>query len=202
MKIKDLKREIKQIIRESLEEKCGDKFNRMAKHVAAGYKNELPPEDAKAIGYATATDRLKESGLTSEDDHGYDEQEEIKLIKNIESLANQILSMHKGTKDDQADHEYKESEELDLVKVIKKACNKLLSMHNTSPNTFNEPLEEESYKVASDSQYRTQNCDHARTIQTDPKVTENAKVQSRSYKTVKDLDNDPKNVRNKEVPQA
>lgn len=61
---------------------------------------------------------------------------------------------------------------------------------------------EAAYKVVSPNEVDTSKEDKARTIQTEPKVTENHKVQARSAKTVQDLDNDPKNVRDPEVPQA
>ena len=44
--------------------------------------------------------------------------------------------------------------------------------------------------------------DRAKRMQDDPTVTENHKVQNRSYKTVNDMDNDPTNVRDPEIPQA
>lgn len=65
------------------------------------------------------------------------------------------------------------------------------------------------YKTASPRQARVQSDDQARRIQFDPKMTEakkkvkeNHKVQKRSYKTVQDVDNDPANVRDPDVPQA
>jgi hypothetical protein len=61
---------------------------------------------------------------------------------------------------------------------------------------------EAAYKVAAPRQARVQKDNHALKIQTDPKVTENHKVQARSALTVKDLPQDPKNVRDPEVPQS
>ena len=58
------------------------------------------------------------------------------------------------------------------------------------------------YKVAAPRQARVAKDDHARRIQNEPKVTENHKTQKRSYKTVQDVDNDPQNVRDPDVPQA
>lgn len=63
-------------------------------------------------------------------------------------------------------------------------------------------VNEASYKVVAPRQARVQKDDCARTIQTDPKMTENHKVQHRSACTVKDLPNDPKNVRDPEVPNC
>lgn len=63
-------------------------------------------------------------------------------------------------------------------------------------------VNEASYKVVAPHAVDTNKEDKARAIQVCPKVTENHKVQHRSHKTVKDLHNDPKNVRDPEVPQA
>ena len=64
------------------------------------------------------------------------------------------------------------------------------------------------YKTVAPRQARVQSDDQARKIQFDPKMTEttkvkeNHKVQVRSFKDVNDMDNDPNNVRDPEVPQA
>ena len=42
----------------------------------------------------------------------------------------------------------------------------------------------------------------ARTIQYDPEVTENFKVQTRSYRTSDDNASDPNKVRDPEIPQV
>jgi len=63
-------------------------------------------------------------------------------------------------------------------------------------------IDESSYKQVSPNETDISKEDKARTIQTNPKVTENHKVQHRSSKTVNDLDNDPQNVRDPEIPQA
>ena len=63
-------------------------------------------------------------------------------------------------------------------------------------------VNEAAYKVVAPRQARVQKDNHALKVQTDPKVTENHKVQVRSALTVKDLPNDPKNVRDPEVPQS
>jgi hypothetical protein len=61
---------------------------------------------------------------------------------------------------------------------------------------------EASYKVAAPTQTRVQKDNHAREVQGCPKVTENHKVQHRSACTVKDLPNNPKNLRDPEVPNC
>jgi hypothetical protein len=63
-------------------------------------------------------------------------------------------------------------------------------------------MREASYKVVSPTQAQVQKDDQARKVQTEPKVSENHKVQHRSACTVKDLPNDPKNVRDPEVPSC
>lgn len=67
---------------------------------------------------------------------------------------------------------------------------------------FKKGIDEASYKVVAPNETDTAKEDKARKIQTEPKVTENHKVQHRSYKTVNDQESDPKNVRDPEVPQA
>jgi hypothetical protein len=65
-----------------------------------------------------------------------------------------------------------------------------------------------SYKVAPNPSCRVKNDDKDRREPGDPeltetaKVKENHKVQARSFKTVKDQDNDPNTMRDPEVPQA
>lgn len=61
---------------------------------------------------------------------------------------------------------------------------------------------EATYKVVAPRQARVQKDNLALKIQTEPKVTENHKVQVRSATTVKDLPNNPKNVRDPKVPQG
>lgn len=61
---------------------------------------------------------------------------------------------------------------------------------------------EASYKKVSPNETDTSEEDKARTIQTDPEVTENHKVQARSYVTVNDAPNDPNNTRDPENPQS
>jgi hypothetical protein len=63
-------------------------------------------------------------------------------------------------------------------------------------------VNEASYKVVAPTQAQVQKDDQARRVQTEPKVSENHKVQHRSACTVNDLPNDPKNVRDPEVPNC
>ena len=59
------------------------------------------------------------------------------------------------------------------------------------------------YKVVSPNATDTAKEDKAREIQRDPKVSEAAhKVQHRSYKTINDVDQDPKNPADPEVPMS
>jgi len=67
----------------------------------------------------------------------------------------------------------------------------------------NKSVDEASYKQVSPNETDTAKENKPLTIQTDPKVTEsNHKVQHRSFKTAKDGDQNPKNVRDPKVPQA
>ena len=88
-----------------------------------------------------------------------------------------------------------------MWKIYNKMTEALQEMGLTSERGEGQ-MDEASYKVVSPTQAQVQKDDQARRVQTEPDVTENHKVQHRSAKTVNDLDNDPKNVRDPEVPQA
>lgn len=123
-------------------------------------------------------------------DHDYDESEEIKLIKAMAQIAKKLEAMHKGSVKEAsykkvAPHAYTDAAE-DKARRIQ-----------TEPE-----VNEAAYKVTSPNETDTAKENKALTIQTEPKVTENHKTQKRSYKTVQDIDNDPNNVRDPDVPQA
>lgn len=58
------------------------------------------------------------------------------------------------------------------------------------------------YKVVSPRQSQVQKDDQAKNVQCEPKVTENHKVQSRTYSTVKDVPQNPENQRDPKKPVA
>lgn len=78
--------------------------------------------------------------------------------------------------------EYNEAEEIELLKKLAVILIKILKMHKN----MEEPEEKN---------------DDEETLSDNDEMTEsNHKVQTRSYKTVKDIENNPKNIRNPKVP--
>ena len=204
---------------------------------------------------------------------GYDEKEEIMLIKVMALIAKKLEAMHAGMPGDEADpaaacpaaseeepseepsappfgggeeepEEKPEPEEPSEPKDDKKKEKKKepplkegsaktqTQGYRVAPNpsTLTQKTDDEKekptdprltetdvhmkmgpqYKTVAPRQARVTSDDQARTIQFDPKMTEaakkkmkeNHKVQVRSAKTVNDMDNDPNNVRDPEIPQA
>jgi hypothetical protein len=78
---------------------------------------------------------------------------------------------------------------------------KALAMRFKKGDIHKDNVDEASYKVVAKNEVDVSDEDKAREIQTDPKVNEASyKVQKRSYTTVKDAPNDPKNTRDPELP--
>ena len=198
-----LKSYIKGVIRESLSE-CeykdllkevsppGKKAERMIHHVKASLRKAHPEwNEDKVTSVAIATGwkshnkgDVEEAGLTSED-----KGDAIPKGK-LSQLNPKIVS--------------KDNKKMTAIDPKKSLAQKFLKRLKESGMTIQKNVDEggPQYKVASPTQARCSNCDQAREIQYDPKMTENHKVQHRSSKTVNDLDNDPQNVRDPEVPQA
>jgi len=182
--------------------------------VTAAVERELGPTTPPATG-DLSVGPLEEDDVETAEPH-YDEREEIKLIDQIKQTATKLMDMHRGMapaapkapeKEEPKEKESGEKEEKDEVDEA--------SYKQVSPNETDTAKEdkartiqtdpkvnEASYKVVPKTQAQVQKDDQAKKVQTEPKVTENHKVQARSAKTVNDLDNDPKNVRDPEVPQA
>jgi hypothetical protein len=135
----------------------------------------------------------------------------MKLIKGLHLITKKLLGMHKGLdvdKHEEEDHrpmdengpQYKVRDGSSYVEqpgLVNKA------REIQEDPTINE--DEGQYKVRDGRSYveHPGKVNRAREIQKNPKIAEsNHKVQHRSYKTVKDLDNDPKNVRDPEVPMS
>ena len=146
---------------------------------------------------------MSENGEELGGDQPYDEQEEINLIKAVAKDVLELLKMHKGmdTGEEGESEETGESEE--KPPFPPKAAPK-------APKAKKEKEDGEldeggpQYKTtAKRSQIEVPGkVDRAKKMQDTPEVCENHKVQHRSYKTVNDVDQDPKNVRDPEVPQA
>lgn len=206
IKISQLKDVIKQIIRESLQERTSQ-FEQVGADVVA---EKAPPGFGPGKEHADIYDKVKQQ-------YGADSPKAYATMWSIykkmqEGMTNEAgLTSEKNEKWIQKDVNPRRK---DLVKRFKKGLRE--AGYKIVPNTSSEvqkddharaiqtdpTVTEASYKVVSPTQARTSNCDHARTIQTEPEVTENHKVQARSAKTVNDLDNDPNNVRDPEIPQA
>lgn len=77
------------------------------------------------------------------------------------------------------------------LEEVKKICEFYIAENNGGPQ----------YKVVSANQVDVTDEDKAREIQRDPKVNEEAEVQHRSFRTVKDVPQDPKNQRDGTVPR-
>lgn len=87
---------------------------------------------------------------------------------------------------------YSENEEVKLIQAIKLIATKLSDMHKK----VKPEVDEATYKVVSPNQTDSAKEQKARKIQTEPKVSENFKVQTGpSCRTSNDSKNDPKNVR-------
>lgn len=126
------------------------------------------------------------------------------IIKKAKELYKQQISKHGA--DDDAVNDMMSSE----FPEVNEASYKVVSPNETDTAEEDKArtiqtdpqVTEASYKTVSPNETDTAAEPKARAIQTEPKVTENHKVQHRSAKTVNDLDNDPQNVRDPEVPQA
>ncbi len=93
--------------------------------------------------------------------------------------------------------QYDEGEEIRLIKGLALIVLKLLKMHQGMEGTENEPESEEPVgEPEPKSEFPPKEKEDGEDLD------ENHKVQDRSFKTVKDLDNNPKNVRNPKVPQS
>ena len=124
------------------------------------------------------------------------------------------------------EHNYDEHEEIKLIKVVKKAADRLEAMHDGMPgneedpeipikSTFpSKPLDDTEPKKPTDGGEKTpapkkdkkpesdknEKNPEKKDKKKDKPVDENHKVQTRSFKTVNDLAQDPNIVRDPEVP--
>jgi hypothetical protein len=105
MKESELKSLIKEVVRECVKEsgtnvrKAGELNKNLIKPASTSYalpKGKAPfPAPPQPPKQSPLT---KEAGLTSEDDmdHGYDEAEEIRLIKGLHLITSKLIDMHLG----------------------------------------------------------------------------------------------------------
>ena len=231
MKIKknQLKHIIKQIVREAIDER---------------------------VTHSNTKNFLNEAGLTSETSNqtqGYNENEELVLIKVMKLISDKLLAMHgnqtaaaigMATAEYPTDNEFdaesgedtgeeipldndesgeefpseeepvdvefssdEESPEDDAFPADDEEPegNEFLSNDETPEEEGEEDeetLDEASYKIVPKRSYETADDMKARTIQYDPEIAENHKVQIRSYRTSNDNASDPNKVRDPEVPSV
>ena len=97
-----------------------------------------------------------------------------------------------------------EKTEVELLKQMAQILLKLLQMHRGESPAGDVGDEDESPEVpdAPEPPEASQDAPEASEDDEEELQESNHKVQARSYKTVKDLPNDPKNVRDPEVPQS
>lgn len=106
-----------------------------------------------------------EDDVVSSEEHVYDEQEEIAILRQMAQLLLKLLHMHKGVDSPESSEETPEDETPEEPFFSPK-----------SPEGEND--EEEELKES------------------------NHKVQARSYKTIKDVSQNPENVRDSKVPMT
>lgn len=230
MKEQDLKAIIKEVVRECIKEACdggklagGEKGKRMFKHIKKGYKGEKDSEDAKRIAAATVNKQLGEDGVdkTAAPSNGgveeagaiseYDESEEIKLIRGLHLITKKLLGMHKGMDVDK--HKEEDHEHIDENGPQYKVRDGRSYVEQTGKVNRAREIQEDPVINEDEGQYKVRDgksqveqpgkVNRAREIQKNPKVNEAShKVQARSYKTVKDVDQDPKNPADPEVPMS
>lgn len=212
---------IKEVVRECIEERKDKWIQKAVDPSHKGYCTPMtkatctPHRKALAKRFKKGID---EAGLTSEKaDSEISPLEDIiksviksgvkgkaAIIKKAKELYKQQISKHGA--DDDAVNDMMSSE----FPEVNEASYKVVSPNETDTAEEDKArtiqtdpqVTEASYKTVSPNETDTAAEDKARAIQTEPKVTENHKVQHRSAKTVNDLDNDPQNVRDPEVPQA
>lgn len=149
----------------------------------------------------------KEAGLTSENGN-YSEKAELELIKQIGQKVLELLAMHGSATDTSPVSNEPEENEPESSDTNQ---NPFETPEDNEPSdnddsgeeieggdeNEDDELDEATYKVVSPNAVDTAKEDKARKIQTEPKVSENFKVQTGpSCRTAKDSKNNPKNVRN------
>jgi len=205
---------IKEVVKECIQErkdkwiqKAVDKSHKgyctpMSKSTCTPHRKALAQRFKKGD---LSEEQMRESGLTSENQtsplqyikqlcqakHSSKVEQLHAALDHIEILVDKILS---GNSSDGL-------EEASYKQVSPRQARVQKDDHARKVQT--EPtMTEASYKVVSKNETDTSKEDKARRIQREPKVTENHKVQHRSYTTVNDVPQDPKNVRDPEVPMT
>lgn len=99
---------------------------------------------------------------------------------------------------------YDETEEVELLKQLGQIVLKLLQMHRGEDTTGGESDEDMPFKGVpeKDEAEPETSSEEEEEAEEFPLKESNHKVQHRSHKTIKDVDQDPTNVRDPEVPQA
>lgn len=214
IKTSQLKNEIKAVVREALEERSyqqllkevsppGAKAERQIQHVKDSLRDSHPnwsEDKITSVAIATAwkhrnkKDEQVGADVVAEASYKVVAPNEVDTAEENKALTIQTDPKVTENSEPEEDHDYDEQEEIKLLKVLKKIVDKL--------NTMHKGMNEASYKQVSPNETDTAKENKPLTIQTEPKVTENHKVQHRSYKTSDDMDNKPENVIDPEVPQA
>ena len=167
MKENELKSLIKEVVRECI--------NEGKSSIPKGKLAKLNPNIAKKSGdkklkvgsLPSPLQKVKEAGLTSETenkDHGYNENDELRLIRGLNLITKKLLDMH----------------------------------GSSSTNNGPDDLSVDEKKSENDKCDPTKDKKDKR----DSKMSENHKVQARSYTTSKDGPQIPKNVKNPKVPNT
>lgn len=198
-------KDLKIIIQEVVQECITEIAHREKSSIPRGKLAQLNPNIVKGgkngkvnSSKVSPPEKVKESGLTSESVKlcgGCGEEFDSSALKkgkcdgcrhdsgmNVDVADYSVHKEPKKHNDDDApiyeDDNKEENPEHKLIRGLHLITKKLLDMHQSSKK------------------------DETKKIKVDTKVSENAKVQSRSFKTVKDGDQNSKNVRNLKVPQA
>ena len=192
-----LRNSIKQLVREAVK-----------KHEDAEFNTDAETEEEPAFG---AEESGEEEGEASEnpfaggeEPHGeepspeghrsLEEFDEAILIKMLSLIVKRLEAIHA---EEPAGDVGGDADSIDSIVDE-------IPFDEPAEPTGEEPeadLDEAAYKQVSQNATDTAKERKAFRIQREPKVSENFKVQTRSYKTVNDLPNNPKNVRDPKVPR-
>jgi hypothetical protein len=147
----------------------------------AGLTSEMP---APEMGATEPPTGMPPMGGEPEGEHDYDEREEIKLIKVVAKAAERLEAMHAGMPGDEEEPE---------IPIKKEFPSK--------------PLDDAEPKKPSDGGEKKpapkgKGSEGDKKDKKKDKKADEAKVQVRSYMTANDLPQDPKNVRDPEVPMT
>jgi hypothetical protein len=212
MKIKknQFKGYVKHIVREAIEE-AGEqipkgKLAQLNPNFATGGKDKKLSAPTGKL--PSPIRKTNEAGLTSEngEEHGYDEKEEVLLIKVMKLIADKLDAMHQeheltpvqGMDEPIGGEPVGEPEEPSEEPSPFGSDDREVPIEPENPEGGEEEPSENPFGKSEDEP----ETDEPKDDDDVPDVNENHKVQARSYMTSDDTSNDPKNVRDPEVPMA